>query len=51
MADKLEEVLANRQLAKSFGEAARCKVEREFTLEQMLRSYAELYESLWSVSA
>ncbi len=50
MADKLEEFLANRQLAKSFGEAARHKVEREFTLEQMLQSYAELYESLWSAT-
>lgn len=46
MADKLEEFLANRQLAKSFGEAARQKVEREFALEQMLRSYAELYQSV-----
>ncbi len=51
MADRLEEFLANRQFAKSFGEAARHKVEREFTLERMLRSYAELYESVfWSVT-
>ena len=46
MSDKLEEFIANRQLAKTFGEAARHKVEREFTLERMLRSYAELYEYL-----
>ncbi len=50
IADRLEEFLANRQLAKSFGEAARYKVEREFTLEQMLQNYAELYESLWSAT-
>ncbi|MBP6824559.1 MAG: glycosyltransferase [Acidobacteria bacterium] len=46
MADKLEKFIANPQLAKTFGKEARRKVEREFTLEQMLRSYAELYESV-----
>lgn len=51
MADRLEEFLANRQLAKSFGEAARCKVEREFKLDRMLQNYAELYQSVfWSAT-
>lgn len=50
MSDKLEKFIANPQLAKTFGEAARLKVEREFTLERMLRNYAELYESLWSAT-
>lgn len=46
LSDKLEVFLANRQLVKTFGEAARRKVEREFSIEQMLQSYAELYESV-----
>jgi sugar transferase (PEP-CTERM/EpsH1 system associated) len=46
MSDKLEKFITNRQLAKTFGEEARRKVEREFTLERMLQSYAELYESV-----
>lgn len=46
MSDKLEVFLTNRQLARTFGEAARRKVEREFSLERMLGSYAELYESV-----
>ncbi|MGH9801268.1 MAG: glycosyltransferase [Blastocatellia bacterium] len=46
MSDKLEEFIANRQLAKSFGEEARRKVEREFTLDRMLKSYAGLYNSV-----
>ncbi len=46
MSDKLEKFIANPQLAKTFGQEARRKVEREFTLERMLRNYAELYENL-----
>ena len=46
MSDKLEKFIANPQLAKTFGQEARRKVEREFTLERMLRNYAEFYESV-----
>ena len=46
MADKLEMFLANRQLANILGEAARQKVEREFTLERMLRNYGVMYEAV-----
>ncbi|MBS1791055.1 MAG: glycosyltransferase [Acidobacteria bacterium] len=51
MSDKLESFQVNRQLAKTFGEAARRKVEREFSLERMLQNYAKLYESLWSATS
>ena len=46
MAEKLGCLVANPQLAKGFGEEARHKVEREFSLDQMLRRYAELYFSM-----
>lgn len=45
MTDRMERFVADPQLAKSFGEEGRRKVEREFLLEQMLRRYAELYFS------
>lgn len=50
LSEKLEMFLANRQLAITFGEAARHKVEQEFPVERMLRRYAELYESFWSAT-
>lgn len=46
MAERLALFQQNRALAKSFGEAARRKVEREFSLGQMLRQYADLYLSV-----
>ena len=46
MAEKLRRFVADSQLAKRFGEEARRKVEREFSLDRMLRLYAELYFSM-----
>ncbi len=46
MAERLASFLANRELAKSFGLEARRKVEREFSLDSMLRRYADLYISV-----
>jgi sugar transferase (PEP-CTERM/EpsH1 system associated) len=46
MAERLHQLMLDRQLAKTFGEAARRKVERNFTLERMLQRYAELYVSV-----
>lgn len=46
MSAKLGRLAADRRLAKSFGEEARRKVERKFSLDQMLRRYAELYFSM-----
>lgn len=46
MAEALRRLFDERQLAKDFGEAARRKVEREFTIERTLQRYAELYVSV-----
>lgn len=46
IAERLAELLANPELAKSFGAEARRKVEREFGIDLMLRRYAELYTSV-----
>ncbi len=46
MAERLSRLVVDRQLAKTFGEAARRKVERDFTLERMLQRYTELYLSV-----
>jgi glycosyltransferase involved in cell wall biosynthesis len=46
MAERLMRFYADQELAKSFGAEARRKVEREFSLDMMLRRYAELYASV-----
>jgi sugar transferase (PEP-CTERM/EpsH1 system associated) len=48
LADRLARLYSNPELAKRFGAAARRKVEREYSLELMLRRYADLY---WSVAS
>jgi glycosyltransferase involved in cell wall biosynthesis len=45
MAERFSRLSDDRQMAREFGEAARRKVEREFTLKRMLQQYAELYFS------
>jgi glycosyltransferase involved in cell wall biosynthesis len=47
LADRLARLYHNQGLAKSFGVEARRKVEREFSLDQMLRRYADLYLSVF----
>jgi len=46
LAERFERFCSNRALAKQFGRAARRKVEREYSLDSMLRSYTELYLSV-----
>jgi sugar transferase (PEP-CTERM/EpsH1 system associated) len=46
MAERLMRFYADQELAKGFGAEARRKVEREFSLDMMLRRYAELYASV-----
>lgn len=46
MAKLLERFVVDCQLAKTFGEAARRKVESELSLDRMLGRYAELYVSV-----
>jgi glycosyltransferase involved in cell wall biosynthesis len=48
LADRLARLYSNPELAKRFGAAARRKVEREYSLELMLRRYADLYRSVAS---
>jgi sugar transferase (PEP-CTERM/EpsH1 system associated) len=48
MANRLARVSQNPEMASSFGAKARQKVEREFSLDQMLRRYADLYLSVFS---
>ncbi|MEP7340202.1 MAG: glycosyltransferase [Acidobacteriota bacterium] len=46
MAERLMRFYANRELAEAFGVRARAKVERDFSLDLMLRRYADLYFSV-----
>ncbi|MGE0128630.1 MAG: glycosyltransferase [Blastocatellales bacterium] len=46
LAERFARLCSNRDLARRFGQAARCKVEREYSLNTMLRRYAELYLSV-----
>jgi glycosyltransferase involved in cell wall biosynthesis len=46
LAERLARFYSEPELARRFGEAARRKVEREYSLEAMLRRYAELYLSI-----
>ncbi len=46
LAERIALLRSNRDLATRFGQAARRKVEREYSLESMLRRYAELYLSV-----
>jgi len=46
LAEKLAQFYSEPELARRFGEAARRKVEREYSLELMLRKYADLYLSV-----
>jgi sugar transferase (PEP-CTERM/EpsH1 system associated) len=46
IAEKLIMLFRQRDLGRSFGEAGRRKVEREFSLDLMLQRYAELYHSM-----
>ncbi|MDQ3011556.1 MAG: glycosyltransferase, partial [Acidobacteriota bacterium] len=46
MAERLTLLYKSRELADAFGNAARRKVEREYSLELMLRQYANLYTSV-----
>lgn len=46
MADRLARFDQHQELARSFGNAARRKVEREFSLDRVLRQYADLYFSV-----
>jgi sugar transferase (PEP-CTERM/EpsH1 system associated) len=46
LAERIERFYSNPDLARTCGIAARSKVEREYTLEIMLRRYADLYESV-----
>jgi len=47
MADRMASFFQNPELAASFGARARQKVVREFSLDQMLRRYADLYLSVF----
>jgi len=47
MAERLARLYDNQQLAKQFGDAARQRVEYDFSLDMMLRRYAELYVSVF----
>jgi glycosyltransferase involved in cell wall biosynthesis len=46
MADRLMRFYTNRELAEAFGVRARGKVECDFSLDLMLRRYADLYLSV-----
>ncbi|MCI0525354.1 MAG: glycosyltransferase [Acidobacteria bacterium] len=46
LAERLARLYSEPELARRFGEAARRKVEREYSLELMLRRYADLYLSV-----
>jgi sugar transferase (PEP-CTERM/EpsH1 system associated) len=46
LAERLARFYSEPELARRFGEAARRKVEREYSLELMLRRYADLYLSV-----
>jgi glycosyltransferase involved in cell wall biosynthesis len=46
MAERFARFLSDRDLARRFGHAARRKVEREYSLDAMLRRYTELYLSV-----
>jgi glycosyltransferase involved in cell wall biosynthesis len=46
MAERLARFYHHQELANSFGLEARRKVEREFSLDRMLRRYADLYASV-----
>lgn len=46
MAERFARLCSNRELARRLGQAARRKVEREYSLGAMLRSYAGLYLSV-----
>jgi sugar transferase (PEP-CTERM/EpsH1 system associated) len=46
MANRLARVSQNPEMASSFGSRARQKVEREFSLDQILRRYADLYAAV-----
>lgn len=47
LAERLGRLIANQSLAKAFGEQARRKVECEYSLNRMLRRYADLYNSVF----
>lgn len=46
LADAVLRLLRDRDLARRFGEAARRRVESQFTLEQMIRRMEDLYDDL-----
>jgi glycosyltransferase involved in cell wall biosynthesis len=46
LADAMLRLLADRELARSLGEAGRVRVQSEFTLETMVARLEELYDSL-----
>jgi glycosyltransferase involved in cell wall biosynthesis len=46
MAERLMRFYADRELAEAFGVSARGKVERDFSLDLMLRRYADIYLSV-----
>jgi sugar transferase (PEP-CTERM/EpsH1 system associated) len=46
LAERFARLCSNRALARQFGQAARHKVEREYSLDSMLERYAELYLSV-----
>jgi len=46
LAERFGRLSSNRDLTRRFGQAGRRKVEREYSLDSMLRRYAELYLSV-----
>ncbi|MDN5203141.1 glycosyltransferase [Fulvivirgaceae bacterium BMA10] len=48
LADKIESLLSNEQLAHEMGKAGKERIRQEFNLEKMTESYIELYKKLSS---
>jgi rhamnosyl/mannosyltransferase len=47
LAQAINKIIDNKELALSFGAAARKRVEREFTVEKMVTETANLFSSLF----
>lgn len=48
LAEAMELVLTNPELAAKLGRQARRKVQKQYSLDAVAQKYAELYESLWN---